>query len=288
MISCVVCTRCVDKRFGKNRWLMTADLGRFPPGFKHLGLLEQIIMARLIMFGHVNKMGCTITSTGTTSKVNKLFGHMLALPLSRLDILKSKCDELPRKEFVKYAARICFVGDGMAANAARKLTLQHGAYNIDIQKLKDWMKFMGQEEELERLTKHEAEYKESWAKELDELLEMTSLGDTETFSVLNTRASSDIGKMATQQEATGGFEHYILNPPAEPKKPTRQARLTWIKELVNGKDRDEGDAEGDDKVGDMKIKARISNTLMNEFEELDRIIYDGFHCNRSYQPRLIA
>ncbi len=61
------------------------------------------------------------------------------------------------KEFVKYAAQICFVGDGMAANVARKLTLQHGAYNIDIQKLKDWMKFMGQEEELERLTKHEAE-----------------------------------------------------------------------------------------------------------------------------------
>ena len=284
MASSVVCTRCVHKKHGEKRWLMTADLGRFPRGFKHLGFLEQIIMSRMIMFGHVNKMGCT---TGT-SGAPKLFGHMLALPLSRVKILESQCDELPRKHFVKYAARICFVGDGLARNAARKLTAQHGAYHVDIQRLKDWMKFMGQEEELERLTKHEAEYKETWANELDELDKMTCLGDTETFSVLNKRASSDVGKMtpqvlegddATQQGATGGFEHYVLHPPVTPQKQTRQARLMWIKELVNAKDIEEGgEDEGEEEEGDMEIKVRLSNTLRNEFTELDRIIYDGFHC----------
>ena len=288
MTSSVVCTRCVHKKHGERRWLMTADLGRFPRGFKHLGVLEQIIMSRMIMFGHVNKMGCTTASANGTSGY-KLSGHMLALPLTRVEILDSKCDELPRKHFVKYAARICFVGeDGLVRNAARKLTAQHGAYHIDTQRLKDWMKFMGQDEELERLTQHEAEYKETWANELDELDKMTCLGDTETFSVLNKRASSDVGKMApqvfegdeaTQQGATGGFEHYVLNPPATPQKETRQARLMWIKQLVNSEDIEEGgEDEGEEEAGDMEIKVRLSNTLMNEFQELDRIIYDGFHC----------
>jgi hypothetical protein len=265
---------------------MTADLGRFPRGFKHLRFLEQIIMSKMIMFGHVNKMGCTTASGKGTPGAPKLFGHMLALPLSRVEIRESQEDELPRRHFVKYAARICFIGeDGLLRNAARQLTKQHGVYDINIQRLKDWMTFMGQEEELARLTNHEAEYKKTWDDEIEELHKMTCFGDTETFSVLNKRASSNVSKMfegddATQQGATGEFERYVLNPPATPVKHSRRARLTWIKELVNTEDVEEGgEDEGEQEVGDMEIKAGLSwKTLRNEFRELDRIIYDGFRC----------
>ena len=88
---------------------MTADLGRFPPGLEQLGFLEQILMARFVCFGRVNKMGCVTTPTGSASKVSKLYGHMLALPLSKAEVIESECNELPMKHFTKYAARICFI-----------------------------------------------------------------------------------------------------------------------------------------------------------------------------------
>ena len=150
-----VCACCTNKRYGKNRWLMTADLGRFPPGLEQLGFLEQILMARFVCFGRINKMGCITTQTESGSKISRLHGHMLALPLSNAQVIESECNELPMKKFAKYATRICFIGDGKAERASRELTLQHDIYQIDTEKLKRWMMFMGQDNELRRFVEHE-------------------------------------------------------------------------------------------------------------------------------------
>ncbi|MFP6874978.1 MAG: hypothetical protein VCA55_15885, partial [Verrucomicrobiales bacterium] len=243
-----------------------------------------ILMARFVMFGRVNKMGCVTTQTESGSRVSKLFGHMLALPLSKTQVDESYDElnngELPRKRFAKYAARICFIGDGKAYQAARELTWKHEIYEIDVDRLKRWMLFMGQDEELRRFTKHEAVYREVWADERRELESMTCFGDTATFSVLNERASSDVARMtpqifendsATQQGATGGFENYVLTTPMESTPVGRAMRLKWIKRLV-----EQNDPEADEKEveGEVQIKVHIPDRLMNEFEENDRIIFN--------------
>ncbi len=86
-------------------------------------------------------------------------------------------------------------GNDLAVKQARELTRQHEFYTIDTQKLKEWSKFMGQEEELERLVENEAEYKESWESELDRLHEIASFGDTKEFEDLDKRASADVANM---------------------------------------------------------------------------------------------
>ena len=95
------------------------------------------------------------------------------------------------------------------------------------------------------------EYKIAWENECRELESMTCLGDTETFSELNSRASSNVAKMtpqvpdndsATQQGASGGFENLMLMMPGETTPVGRGMRLKWIKQLLMQKD-----PEGDDK-----------------------------------------
>ncbi len=216
-----------------------------------------------------------------------------SVPLSRVDIVESESTELPRKKFIKYAAQICYVGgDDQADEFARQLTRQHEFYTIDTQKLKEWFKFMGQEEELERLVENEAEYEESWQSELDRLFENASFGDTKEFEYFNKRASADVAKMNqgvpendgdTQQRIKAGVERYVLTSPVDPKQPTPHSRLTWIRESIFGDDPDESDKEGEG----LKVEARIGgfDAMRNEFEELDDILYDGFHCDRSHQAR---
>ncbi len=214
-----------------------------------------------------------------------------------MDIEESRCDELPRKEFVKYAARVVFIGDGQAYKVARGLTQDHGKDVIDIEKLKKWMEFMGKQDQLERLEKHEAEYKESWKKEIDVLHEMTALGDTAQFSKLNAWASSDVAKAtpqvledddATSQGATGGFQNFVMKPTAQPQELTRRTRLQLIQELLKANHRAEADTKDSDEREKMTLRARVSNTLLNEFEIQDEIIYNAFHCSGSHQARLTA
>ncbi len=154
---------------------------------------------------------------------------------------------------------------------------------------------MGQEEELERLVENEAEYEESWESELDRLHEIASFGDTKEFEDLDKRASADVAKMNqkvpgndddAQQGIKAGIERYVLTPPVDPKQGTPQSRLTWILKSIVGNDSDESDEEGE---GKLKVEARIGDfdTMRNEFEEQDEILYDGFHCDRSHQARSV-
>ncbi len=78
----------------------------------------------------------------------------------------------------------------------------------------------------------------------------------------------------------------MLTPPVDPQQGTPQSRLTWILESIFGNDSDESDEEGE---GKLKVEARIGDfdTMRNEFEELDEILYDGFHCDRSHQARSV-
>ena len=248
-------------------------------------------MAKLVVYAKVEKRGVT--------QSKKLFGHALALPLSDVDIEESRCDELPRKEFVKYAARVVFIGEnGKAYKACRELTRQHGRDVINVEKLKRWFEFMGKERELERLERHEAEYTESWRRELDVLDEMTAFGDTATFSDLNKSASSDVASAmpqvledddATCHEATGGLQNLVLSPTSQPQELSRRTRLQLIQELLKANDRVETDTEDNDEpeeeLPDMVLKPRVSHTLLNEFEVPDQIIYDAFHYNGSHRAR---
>ncbi len=167
------------------------------------------------------------------------------------------------------------------------------------------MEFMGKQDQLERLEKHEAEYKESWKKEIDALHEMTALGDTAQFSKLNAWVSSDVAKAtpqvlddddATSQGATCGFQNFVMKPTAQPRELTRRTRLQLIQKLLKANhrvetdtgDNDERDTKDDEKLPKMTLRARVSNTLLNEFETIDEIIYNAFHCSGSHQARLTA
>ena len=173
-----VCRTCQSEGTGKSAWLMKCDVGVFPKYLKPLGLLEQIVLNRYVLYGYTNKMGCMKTSTGATiSRGKRLYGHMVAHPLSNVQLLESECKTLPRKEFAKYAAQIIFIGSGMQFKASRKLTFRHGIYQLRIDVLKAWMEFEGMDEELLRLTNDEDGYRAAWDSEFAKLEKMTIAND---------------------------------------------------------------------------------------------------------------
>ncbi len=169
-----VCRTCQSERAGQSAWLMKCDVGVLPKHLKPLGLLEQIVFNKYVMYGYTNKMGCMKTSTGATvSRVEKLYGHMVACPLSNVQLLESECTELPRREFAKYAAQIIFIGSGKQYKMSRKLTFRHGIYQLRIDVLKAWMEFEGMDEELMRLTNDEDGYRAAWDSEFEKLEKMS-------------------------------------------------------------------------------------------------------------------
>lgn len=273
-----VCRKCTYANTGKTRWLMKCDPGRFPKDLEPLGVLEQIVLNRFVIYGQTNKMGCMTTSTGARiSRGKRLYGHMVAQPLSTVEVLKSECKTIPRKKFAKYAAQICFIGSSEQYKAIRALTFRHGIYQLRIDVLKKWMRFMGMETELQRLIDDEEGYKAAWANEFAELEKMTIANDGAIFHDLNARASSDVAGMApqvlecddaTQQRATGGFQSYVGVMPMSTEV-DRLTRLKWLQSKVNPEDV----VDANENIPNLQVKAHLADKLMNEFEVNDEIIY---------------
>ena len=270
-----VCRTCRSESNGKKVWLMKRDPGRIPSHLRPLSPLENIVFNRFVMYGRTNKMGCRTTSTGAQIESGKkLYGHQVAIPLSRVQISKSECKTIPRKKFAEYAAHICFIGsDKQWTNAARRLTFKHGIYQLRIDVLKDWMRFHGMETELQRLVDDEKGYTAAWKKEFAELEKMVVTNDGDMFHEINARASSDVAKMApqvpdgddaTQQGATGGFQDYVGVMPMS-NNTDHSVRLRWLQQKVFPKDVDDEDP-------DLLVTARLGK-LMNEFKVNDEIIY---------------
>ena len=136
---CDKCSKQIDNNKPLTRSFQYFDPGRIPKHLPKLNLAEKLVLKKYVAFSSITKINRPDYIDGKAvpnSEHSKIYGHVIALPLSPKDIKQTECSKL-RTDISRYI-KITWIGTKESWNEARKMNALTSILDVDLDNVLQW------------------------------------------------------------------------------------------------------------------------------------------------------